>query len=78
MNRRRVLGSAAGAALVVGSAARGAESPALAPVSVRSADDPHYADDQRQFQGIPSIAMTPGGRLWATWYSGGAGEGPDN
>jgi len=78
MNLLLVFFSAACAAMVVVSAARGAESPALAPVSVRSAEDPHYADDQRQFQGIPSIAITPGGRLWATWYSGGAGEGPDN
>ena len=78
MNLLLVCFGAAYAAMVVASAARGAESPALAPVPVRPADDPHYADDQRQFQGIPSIAITPGGRLWATWYSGGAGEGPDN
>lgn len=24
----------------------------------------------RAFQGIPSIAVTPGGRLWANWYAG--------
>lgn len=24
----------------------------------------------RAFQGIPSIAVTPSGRLWATWYAG--------
>ncbi len=28
----------------------------------------------RQFQGIPSLAVSPGGRLWATWY---AGKTPD-
>jgi len=67
MNPLLVFFSAACAATVAAPAARGAESPALAPVSVRSADYPHYADDQRQFQGIPSIAITPGGRLWATW-----------
>jgi hypothetical protein len=32
----------------------------------------------RQFQGIPGIEITSGGRLWATWYSGGVNEGPDN
>ncbi len=39
---------------------------------------PEYADDQRKWQGIPGIERAPGGRLWATWYSGGAGEGPAN
>jgi hypothetical protein len=40
---------------------------------------PEYADSERMFQGIPSIAAAPGGqRLWATWYGGGTGEGPHN
>jgi predicted neuraminidase len=39
---------------------------------------PDYADDQRRWQGIPGIERAPGGRLWATWYSGGEGEGPGN
>jgi hypothetical protein len=29
----------------------------------------------RKWQGIPSIEISPGGRLWATWYGGPAGEG---
>ncbi len=29
-----------------------------------------YATTQRAFQGIPSLAVTPRGRLWATWYAG--------
>jgi len=37
-----------------------------------------YADDVRRFQGIPSIERAPNGRLWATWYGGGEGEGPEN
>ena len=32
----------------------------------------------REFQGIPGVEVTPHGRLWATWYSGGKGEGKDN
>ena len=39
---------------------------------------PDYADDRRRWQGIPGIERAPGGRLWATWYSGGQGEGPGN
>lgn len=37
-----------------------------------------YATDARVWQGIPGIERAAGGRLWATWYSGGKGEGPDN
>jgi hypothetical protein len=37
-----------------------------------------YLFKNRQWQGIPSIERTPNGRLWATWYSGGTGEGIEN
>lgn len=39
---------------------------------------PEYADDKRFFQGIPSIARAPGGRLWASCFTGGQGESPLN
>ncbi|MCX5662484.1 MAG: sialidase family protein [Planctomycetota bacterium] len=39
---------------------------------------PAYASRGRQFQGIPGIERSPGGRLWATWYGGTPGEGPGN
>ncbi len=29
-----------------------------------------HATDNRAFQGIPSLAIAPNGRLWATWYAG--------
>jgi len=31
---------------------------------------PESSGANRAFQGIPSIARSPGGRLWATWYGG--------
>ena len=31
---------------------------------------PVHAVTNRAFQGIPSTAVSPGGRLWATWYAG--------
>ncbi|TAN35961.1 MAG: exo-alpha-sialidase [Verrucomicrobia bacterium] len=34
-----------------------------------------YDDSVRVWQGIPGIERAPHGRLWATWYSGGLGEG---
>jgi predicted neuraminidase len=37
-----------------------------------------YQRKNRKWQGIPGIERTPDGILWATWYSGGHGEGPDN
>lgn len=35
-----------------------------------------YRAAARKFQGIPSLARAPQGRLWATWY-GGSGRGED-
>jgi len=37
-----------------------------------------YLWKNRKWQGIPGIERTAKGTLWATWYSGGEGEGPDN
>lgn len=37
-----------------------------------------YLTSGRQWQGIPGIERAANGRLWATWYSGGDGEGPGN
>jgi len=51
---------------------------AAAPVKPNFTPGPEYADSKRVFQGIPSIERAPGGRLWATWYSGGQGESPLN
>lgn len=38
----------------------------------------NYAKHTRRFEGIPGIEITAAGRLWATWYSGGPDEGPEN
>ena len=37
-----------------------------------------YRSAARKWQGIPGIERTAGGRLYATWYSGGEKEGPAN
>ena len=37
-----------------------------------------YAAPNRSWQGVPGIERAPDGRLWATWYSGGKGEGSEN
>jgi len=39
---------------------------------------PACAAAARRWQGIPGIERAAGGRLWAVWYTGGDGEGPDN
>ena len=49
----------------------------VAPV-LNTAPGPEYASKVRLFQGIPSIERSPGGRLWAVWYSGREGEGVEN
>lgn len=48
---------------------------ALRPPDILCPVPEAYADSQRVFQGIPSITLSPGGRLWANWYTGGPGEG---
>lgn len=37
-----------------------------------------YLNPTRKWQGIPGLERTASGRLWATWYTGGSGEGRDN
>ena len=36
---------------------------------------PEFSHAARKWQGIPSIEIASGGRLWATWYGGPASEG---
>jgi hypothetical protein len=50
---------------------------AAQPVSL-SAPLGKHAVAQRRFQGIPGVEISPAGRLWATWYTGGVTEGPEN
>lgn len=45
------------------------------PLMISSPDET-YALKHRLWQGCPSLLRTPKGRLYAAWYSGGAGE-PD-
>lgn len=52
--------------------------PALVAPPIITDPGPEYAPDTRPFQGIPGIERTEQGRLWATWYGGGPGEGPHN
>ncbi len=42
------------------------------------ADDAYPAVETRRFQGISSLAVTPGGRLWATWYAGPTPDEDEN
>ena len=36
--------------------------------------DPRYAEDIRNFQGCPTLAISRGGRIFLGWYSGGTRE----
>jgi hypothetical protein len=47
-----------------------AEPASLAPPRHVGPPLPEHAATNRAFQGIPSLAVAPGGRLWATWYAG--------
>ena len=54
--------------------AQAAPDPAAVCPLVTFEPGPEYADSTRMFQGIPSLAQSPAGRLWATWYGGGVTE----
>jgi hypothetical protein len=54
------------------------DDPALQPPPVNLAPGPEYRSSTRGFQGIPGIERSRNGRLWATWYTGGVEEGPEN
>jgi hypothetical protein len=56
----------------------GAHDVALVAPEFRDASEAPYNDQSRLWQGIPSVEITPDGKLWAAWYSGGWGEGPEN
>ncbi len=43
-----------------------------------SRPEARHLQANRTFQGIPSVTILPSGRLFAIWYGGGVGEGPDN
>ena len=49
----------------------------LIPVPLKRAEARHRAA-ARVYQGIPGVAVTEKGRLFAVWYGGGTTEGPEN
>jgi predicted neuraminidase len=51
---------------------------ALQPVAPDLIPGPQYESRNRHWQGIPSLERAVDGRLYATWYSGGETEDPDN
>jgi hypothetical protein len=50
---------------------------AMTPPPITLKPSPRYWPRLRMWQGIPSIARAPGGRLWATWYAGPLSEGSE-
>ena len=56
--------------LLATAAAPAAEFASLQPPRHVGPPQPEQAATNRAFSGIPSIAVAPGGRLWATWYAG--------
>ncbi len=54
----------------LGSLCAAAESPVLQPPQYVGAPKAEQSVTNRAFTGIPSMAVAPKGRLWATWYAG--------
>ncbi len=60
--------------LVIASTFAGEEPTFLEPPQVITASPgADYRVENRAFQGIPSLAGSPGGRLWAVWYASRTG-----
>jgi len=71
MERRAMLMNRVAFALMVCALSAGAAEDAfLQPAQHVGPPKALHATTNRAFQGIPSLAVTPGGRLWATWYAG--------
>jgi predicted neuraminidase len=43
------------------------------PEVITTSPGPEYRIDNRKFQGIPSLARSPQGRLWVVWYASRSG-----
>jgi predicted neuraminidase len=56
--------------LLLAPPARSSDAPFLTPPQYVGPPKPEHAVTNRAFQGIPSMAVAPGGRLWADWYAG--------
>ncbi len=55
------------------------EKPFLKPPKVFTQEiGPEYQKETRKFQGIPSLARSPKGRLWAVWYASPTGGEDQN
>lgn len=69
-HKKQMLRLAGLAAVAIGLSASAAGQAFLTPPRIIQASDLNYSLDSRKFQGIPSLAISPRGRLWATWYAG--------
>ena len=61
--------------LATAALALGQYDPGMIPPTVHYPPGPEFDRMWRTFDGIPGIERAPNGRLWATWYAGGGGEG---
>lgn len=59
-----------GGVLLLALVAHAADTPSLQPPGHLGPPRVEQAATNRAFTGIPSLAVTPRGRLWATWYAG--------
>ena len=44
--------------------------PGVTERPVSEGSDETYAEEDRMWQGLPTIAITPGGRIWCAWQTG--------
>jgi|GEM_PF-4846084 len=56
-------------------AALAGKKPSGTPLAPILNPGPEFADGKRIWQGVPSIAISPKGRIWLSWMTGGGFEG---
>ncbi len=49
--------------------------PGVTEMPVAEGSTETYAEEDRMWQGLPTIAVTPGGRMWCAWQTGDSVEG---
>lgn len=51
--------------------------PGVTEMPVSEGASETYAETDRKWQGLPTIAVTPGGRMWCAWQTGDSVEGSE-
>ena len=78
MNKVLTIGLGFAPMLLCASLALAYETDSLKPFPVLRPVPDYLSTAKRNFDSAPSVTVTPRGRLWVAWHSGGTTEGEEN